>query len=147
MIVFPSQLNTQGFADGRTLDFTPDPLLLGGRGLGPGPTLVYPCSGARRIRSPVRIHATFPSPIVPSSVTPSTFTVTTPAGPLAGAVWVDPSGLTACFIPVRRLLGNTVHTVALSSGIQFQSGLSLSAYSWRFTTAPLAGEQAAAPRR
>ena len=144
MISFPWQSNTQGFAGGPTV-LTPDPLLAGAASARSSPSVVYPPNRAGSIRSPVRIYATFPQPMLASSITTATFTVSTAAGPLAGAVWVDPSGCTAYFTPVRRLIGNTLHTATLGSGVESRSGTPLLPYTWSFTTAPSGGE--AAPSR
>jgi hypothetical protein len=68
-----------------------------------------------------------------STVTASTFTVTSATVPAAGTVTC--SGATATFTPTAPLAANTTFTATLTTGVQNVAGSGLpSAYVWTFTT-------------
>ncbi len=76
----------------------------------------------------------FSKPVDPATVTPQSFQVSVTGVGLWGALQVDPSGLTASFIPNPPMLVNSTVSVSLSSSIKDTSGNSLSAQSFSFTT-------------
>jgi hypothetical protein len=68
-----------------------------------------------------------------STLTTSTFTVTSAGGAVAGTVTC--SGAIATFAPTAVLTANTLYTATLTTGVQNMAGTGLaSAYTWTFTT-------------
>lgn len=92
-----------------------------------------PGDGAVGVPLTLAITATFSEAVKPALLNTSSFTVTSAAGSVAGAVAV--SGLAATFTPSKTLLPNTTYTVTLTRDIKDFSGNALaSAVSWSFTT-------------
>lgn len=68
-----------------------------------------------------------------STVSGTTFTVTTPSGPVLGTVTC--TGATATFTPTAPLAPGTTFTATLTTGVQNVAGTSLSSpFVWKFTT-------------
>jgi hypothetical protein len=87
-----------------------------------------PPSGATSVPINSPVMAQFTAPMDPSTLTPQTFTITDSVTGLAvpGVVQVDPTGLTASFVPHSLLgVGRTFYA-SLSSSIQDTSGNRLS---------------------
>ena len=76
----------------------------------------------------------FSKSIDPGTVTPQSFHVSANGLILCGAVQVDPSGLTASFVPQPPFPVNWTVSVSLSSTIKDTSGNSLSGQTFSFTT-------------
>ena len=83
------------------------------------------------------VSATFNEPVNLATVTSSTFTVTSP-GAVNVTGTVTSSGSTATFTPSTHLLGNTLYTATITTGVKDLINDSLAAnFVWTFTTAPL----------
>ena len=79
------------------------------------------------------VAARFDEPLVPASVTPSTFVVEDSAGnPVTGIFLLD--NLTATFTPDADLAPGETYTVNLTSGITDNGGAPLADQSWSFST-------------
>jgi parallel beta-helix repeat protein len=84
------------------------------------------------------ITATFTEKIVAASVSTSTFTLETDAGPVDGSVTYDPNSLTATFTPNAPLYYNTRYTATITDGVMDLAGLTMgSGFSWTFSTAKI----------
>lgn len=103
------------------------------------PTVVNtdPASGATGVNPHKPIYATFSEPISPTTVTPSTFLLSSPDGPVQGSVAYDPATYRATFTPAKALQSNSLHTATLTADIRDRLGNPLAPYTWTFTTGPL----------
>ena len=111
---------------------------------GPSVVSTTPVSGATGVAFNQTISATFlqlpaQDPDSPgaalkcSTVIGTTFTVTTPSGPVLGTVTC--SGAIATFTPTAPLAPGTTFTATLTTGVQNVAGTSLSSpFVWTFTT-------------
>lgn len=101
----------------------------------PPPAVVstVPTNGATNVPVGQVLSATFSEAMNASSITGSTFTLSSPGGPVAGAVTY--SGVTATFTPAASLANNTVYTATITTGATSAAGIPLpSNYVWTFTT-------------
>lgn len=101
------------------------------------PQIVHtnPLSGSTGVPTNAPFIVQFSKPIDPSTVTPQSFQLSAPNGPIVwGAVQVDPSGLTASFVPQPPFPVNWRLSVTLSSTIKDTSGNSLTGQTFYFTT-------------
>lgn len=101
----------------------------------PPPAVVstVPANGATNVPIGQVLSATFSEAMNASSITGSTFTVSSPGGAVAGAVTY--SGVTATFTPAASLANNTVYTATITTGATSAAGTPLpSNYVWTFTT-------------
>lgn len=95
--------------------------------------LSSPASGATQVALNSAIAVGFNSPIDPASVSPSSFSLSGPGGPVAGSYAV--SGSTITLAPTTLLNANTSYTARLTIQIRDSNGFALPAeYSWSFTT-------------
>lgn len=106
---------------------------------------VSPAQNATSIAITSLVSITFDTDMDGSSITQSTFTLSTPSGPMAASVAYDSSTKTATLTPFIKpdplaststtLVPLTKYTAALSTGVKTASGTPLaSAYSWSFST-------------
>jgi len=80
------------------------------------------------------ISVTFSKEMAPATVNATTFTVTGPATAVTGTVAMN-DGLTGVFTPAGSLVGNTLYTATVSTGVQdVYANAMESAYTWSFTT-------------
>nr|MDQ2732049.1 Ig-like domain-containing protein [Armatimonadota bacterium] len=106
----------------------------------PSAVSTNPAAGATGVAIDQTITATFlQDPDSPegalncSTLTTATFTVTAPAGPVAGSVTC--AGATATFSPTLFLAQNTTYTATITTGTKNASGNGLATpYVWTFTT-------------
>ena len=94
-----------------------------------------PTNGADDVPINQVLTATFSQVVQCSTVTTSTFTLTGPAGAVAGTTTC--SGATATFSPTSKLASDAAYTATLTTGIQDALGDPLlSNFVWSFATAP-----------
>jgi hypothetical protein len=105
-------------------------------GVPPQVTSTNPANGAANLCIPFGIDAIFDKQIDPTTVVPANFTLTSP-GPTSvkGSTSYDSQTDTATFSPLNPLLGNTLYTATLTTGIKDAAGDALAANKvWTFTT-------------
>jgi hypothetical protein len=99
----------------------------------PSVVSTIPANGAVNVAVNTPINATFSIAMKPTTLTATTFTVTGPGGPVAGAVAY--SDLTATFTPTANLAYGTTYTATVTNGAEDAGGTSLYGnYMWTFTT-------------
>ena len=99
----------------------------------PAVVSTIPANGATNVAVNTPISATFSMAMKTATITATTFTVTGPGGPVAGAVTY--SGLTATFAPSAALTNATSYTGTITTGATSAGGTPLMAnYVWTFTT-------------
>jgi hypothetical protein len=104
----------------------------------PPPTVVstIPANLAPAVAVNTTISATFSGAMDPTTITGSTFTLTSP-GPTPVAGTVTYSGTTATFTPTGLLANSTAYTATITTGAKDTTGAPLAANDvWTFTTAP-----------
>jgi hypothetical protein len=105
----------------------------------PPPTVVstIPAAGAVTVAANTEISATFSEAMDPTTINPTTFTVTGPgATPVAGAVTYE--GTTATFTPAAILANSTLFTATITTGAKDPTGAPLATnFVWTFTTTAL----------
>jgi len=91
------------------------------------------------------LSATFSEAMAPATINNSTFLLKVTGGATVnGVVTYVPAGSIATFVPNVALLPNTSYTATVNAGaLNLMDGAPLVAYSWTFTTSPLA--QSTAP--
>lgn len=81
------------------------------------------------------VSAEFSESLDDSTVSETSFTLSSPSGDVSGAVTYDQDSRTATFTPDSDLSPNTLYTATLSTAIRDLFGNALAtAYSWSFTT-------------
>ncbi len=110
----------------------------------PGVTATSPQSGATFVAVNGTITATFNQAMSASSLTSTTFTLSSAAGgAVTGSVTYDSTKTTATFTPSANLAFSTLYTATLTTGVTSAAGTPLGiAYSWTFTTQATANDQA-----
>ncbi len=110
-----------------------DEMLSGGSA--PVVSSVSPLEGASGVLENTNITAVFDDPMISSTITTSSFTVTgASSGAVSGAVSYDSATKTATFTPASVLNYAEVYTVTLSTTVQNSASIGLaSAKSWSFT--------------
>ena len=104
--------------------------------LPPQATAVAPAPGATAVPVNQVISASFNQAMNAATITPSTFTLSSPSGMVAGLVTYSASGSLASFMPSANLAYNTLYTATITSGVKNTLGISPSgSYVWTFTTA------------
>jgi len=99
-------------------------------------TSTVPTNGASNVPISQALSATFSQAVTCATVTLSSFTLTGPAGTVAGAITC--AGSTATFTPTSLLASNVSYTATLTTAVQDSLGDPLlSNYVWTFATAPL----------
>jgi hypothetical protein len=95
-----------------------------------------PADGATGVGTASDVRATFSQALDPSTVTGSSFTLTTPAGATVPAgVSYDGPTRTAVLTPSAALQPSTAYTATLTSAVRGTGGSGLgSDYTWHFTT-------------
>jgi hypothetical protein len=113
-----------------------DEMLSGGSA--PVVTAKSPLNGATGVLEATSITATFDDPMIGSSLSTNSFTVTgASAGSVAGAVSYDDATKTATFTPSSILKYNETYTATLSTSVQNSASIGLaSEQSWSFTISP-----------
>ena len=100
----------------------------------PTVTLMNPANGALGVGIDASVNATFDKAMDPSTLNPSTFTVTGPgATVVVGKVSYDVSGMIATFTPVSPLAANITFTATIAGALDL-AGNPLATTSWTFTT-------------
>jgi len=93
-----------------------------------------PASNATAVAVNANVAATFSEAVSPTTVTPVTFTLMRGTTAVAGTISIGPVN-TVIFNPTAALLGNTLHTATLTTGVKDLAGNALAAnYTWTFTT-------------
>jgi hypothetical protein len=102
----------------------------------PAVTSTTPASGATSVAPNAGINATFTKAMDPSTLNPTTFTLTGP-GPtsIAGKITYDATNRIATFTPTSALAGSSVFTATVTTAASDLEGNGLAAdVSWSFTT-------------
>jgi hypothetical protein len=103
----------------------------------PTVTMISPASGATGVSvTPGNlIWAKFSEAMNPSSLSATTFTLSSPGGLVGGSVNYDSVNDTVTFFPSSALAYSTTYTVSVSRGARDLAGNPLATnFSWRFTT-------------
>ena len=103
----------------------------------PTVTLTDPLNLAVNVPVTQKVAATFSKAMDPTTLTSTTFTLTTGTTPVAvpGAVSVNTAGLVATFTPTANLAPSTKYTATVTTGAKDAGGIALAAnYVWSFTT-------------
>ena len=117
-----------------TWSFTTGTTLISGP---PTVTATDPLNLAINVPVTQKVAATFSKAMDPTSLTSTTFTLTTGTTPVAvpGAVSVNTAGLVATFTPTANLAPSTKYTATVTTGAKDTTGNALAAnYVWSFTT-------------
>ena len=94
-----------------------------------------PANGATGVAVNTTITATFSEAMDASTITTSTFTVSTGGGNISGTVSYNSTTKTATFTPSGNLSFPTTYTATITTGIKDTAGTAMvSNYSWSFTT-------------
>lgn len=105
---------------------------------GPTVTSTNPANLATSVPLSSSINAVFSEPMNGSTITTSSFVVTTAGNQVAGTV--SYVGTTATFTPTGNLLSGSTYTATITSSVANQAGTPLQAnYQWTFTTNPPLG--------
>jgi len=99
------------------------------------PTVIAtdPLNNAINVALNKEVSAVFSEPLNPQSVNTTTFLLKQGANAVAGTV--SYSGTTAIFSPSVNLIGNTVYTATITTGVKDLAGnVMVSNYVWSFTT-------------
>ena len=101
-----------------------------------GPPVVRstgPVNNAKNVGVDSVVTGTFSKAVDPATVTGSTFTLTSPSGPVTGTV--SYSGTTATFTPASDLAFSTVYSATITTGVKDLDGLAMEEnHQWSFTT-------------
>lgn len=101
----------------------------------PTVTARNPDTGATAVAINRSVKATFSEAMDSSTITPARFTLTGPAGGVAGSVAYDAANAIATFRPSSNLSPTTQYTATLASGLADLAGNTLLAdVAWSFTT-------------
>ena len=102
----------------------------------PAPTVTgsSPANGATGVSASVSPTATFSVPLDPSTLTPSTFTLSSAAGSVPATVTYDSTSNTATLTPTVPLAPTTAYTVRLTTAVRGSDGTPFGGTSWSFTT-------------
>lgn len=96
---------------------------------------VSPTDGATSVLLTSEVTVTFDSVMDTTTITTSTFTLTSPEGAVSGTITTASSSLSATFSPTNALAYGTVYTVEVTTAVASLSGVSLeSTFSSSFTT-------------
>jgi hypothetical protein len=102
----------------------------------PTVTLTVPAGGADDLGTAVKPRAEFSQALDPATVTAASFTLTGPAGAVAGTVAYDGATRAATFSPAAPLQLGATYTARLDGAITSLEGKALGTpYSWSFTVA------------
>ena len=95
-----------------------------------------PLTGATGVPLSGKISATFSKPMDPTTLTASTFTLTSGANATPVLGTVSYANATATFVPASALVSNVSYTATITTGAKSASGVALAAKRvWTFTTA------------
>jgi hypothetical protein len=101
----------------------------------PSATSTSPLDGATSVGRLTQPQAAFSRAMDPTTITPSTFTLTGPSGAVAGTVSYDANSTTAMFSPTAALSYSTTYTAKISTAAKADDGTAFAApFSWTFTT-------------
>jgi uncharacterized delta-60 repeat protein len=96
---------------------------------------VFPEDKSNIPKLDIVVSATFNRAMDASSITASTFTLTSPSGAVTGTVSYEPAGKTATFVPLSNLISNNTYNATISDSVKESNGKKLDApYSWSFIT-------------
>jgi len=110
----------------------------------PTVSATVPAANAVDVAVGSTISVTFSEVMLASSLTPSSFALTGPAGTVAGSV--TPAGATATFTPSSVLANGATYTASVTAAVKDLAGNSLAApYTWSFTTLPPAAPDTTPP--
>ncbi|MFH2128768.1 MAG: Ig-like domain-containing protein [bacterium] len=105
--------------------------------LNPAISTSSPRAGDRDFLSTSAIVLTFNKAIDSTTTTDTTVTVSTSAGPIAGAITYDSSTRRLSFTPATSLSYSTTYTISLTTAVRDMEGVHLpAALSWSFRTIP-----------
>ena len=109
----------------------------------PAVTTVSPANGATIVSTGTSVTATFNESMNASTISASTFQLSSASGKVAATVSYNSATLIATLVPTAPLAFSTTYTAAVagqSDGVQDPNGNFLPAnYAWTFTTAPPPG--------
>lgn len=98
-------------------------------------TSVTPAGGATGVAVNTTVTATFNEAMTASSLTASTFTLTSAGGAVTGTVTYSASNNTATFTPLANLAYGTTYTATITTGAVDSTGTALAANdTWTFAT-------------
>jgi len=101
----------------------------------PSVSSVYPVAGATAVSRNTYLTATFSQSMDASSITTSTFKLSSSSGFVTGTISYDASSKTATFTPSAVLGVNTAYSATVYTGVKNSSGIGMNAdYVWNFTT-------------
>jgi len=99
---------------------------------------VAPTANQTNVPTDTTVRATFSQPMQASSISTSTFTLRSAAGPVAGTVTYNATTRTATFTPTQLLAASTLYTARLvggAGGVKSGAGVPLAQdFTWSFTT-------------
>jgi methionine-rich copper-binding protein CopC len=96
---------------------------------------VSPANGTGSVSTAAAVTATFPRAMLASSITASSFTLSSSAGAVLATVAYDSATTTATLTPNALLSENTTYTAKLTTSVTAQDGASLyQSYAWTFST-------------
>jgi methionine-rich copper-binding protein CopC len=99
----------------------------------PTVTSISPTNTATGVPINSQLTATFTESMIPATITTNTFSLQQDGTPVAGTVTYE--GGTATFAPATNLLGNTLYTATITTGVMDLSGFAMAAnFVWTFTT-------------
>jgi hypothetical protein len=101
------------------------------------PTVIstVPLNNATGVPLNQAIGATFSEAVDPTTVTATTFTLSTGGVPVTGVVTYVAAGSVATFTPTAPLVATTLYTATVTTGVKDLAGTALAAnYVWTFTT-------------
>lgn len=102
----------------------------------PTATALAPTPGATNVPVNQVVTASFSAVMNAATINTSTFTLSGPGGPVAGAVTYSSSSSTASFVPSANLAFNTLYTATVNTGAANALGIQMASnYMWTFTTA------------
>jgi len=99
-----------------------------------------PAAAATSVATNAVVTATFSGPMDGTTLTQSTFTLTSGAPAVAVAGAVTSAGATATFTPAAALAADTLFTATITTGAKSAGGVAMAAaHQWTFTTGSTAG--------
>jgi hypothetical protein len=103
--------------------------------IAPSVTSTSPANGATNVGTGQPVSAVFSSSLDPTTVTGSSFTLSSSGGAVAGTVSYDDASKTAKLTPAAALAANTTYTATITTAVKNTQGKPMAANkTWTFTT-------------